>query len=84
MGVSYGEDLEKVKQVAIKAAKNISVLNNEEAPRLFYESFADSSINFILHIWINSTEQPVFLQARSEAIMLIKKAFDENNISLPK
>lgn len=83
VGVSYGEDLEKVKQVAIKAVKNISVLNNEEAPRLFYESFADSSINFILQIWINSTEQPVFLQARSEAIMLIKKAFDENNISLP-
>jgi small-conductance mechanosensitive channel len=83
VGVSYGDDLEKVKQVALKAVKNISALNAEEPPRLFYESFADSSINFTLQLWINSTEQPIFLQARSEAIMLIKKAFDENGITIP-
>ncbi len=83
VGVSYGDDLEKVKQVAMQAVKKISVLDPNEPPRLFYESFADSSINFILQIWINSTEQPVFLQARSETIMLIKKAFDENDISIP-
>lgn len=83
VGVSYGDDLEKVKEVAIEAAKKISVLDSEKPPVLFYESFADSSINFILQIWINSTEQPVFLQARSEAVMLIKKAFDENDISIP-
>jgi len=83
VGVSYGEELDKVKQVALEAVKKISVLDPDENPRFFYESFADSSVNFILQIWINSTEQPVFLQARSEAIMLIKKVFDENNISIP-
>ena len=83
VGVSYGDDLEKVKEVAIEAVKKISVLDPEKPPVLFYESFADSSINFILQIWINSTEQPIFLQARSEAVMLIKKAFDENNITIP-
>ena len=80
---SYGDDLEKVKEVAIEAVKKISVLDPDKPPVLFYESFADSSINFILQIWINSTEQPIFLQARSEAVMLIKKAFDENNIAIP-
>lgn len=83
VGVSYGDDLDKVKKVALEAVKKVSVLDPEEAPRFFYESFADSSINFIMQIWINSTEQPIFLQARSEAIMLIKKAFDENDISIP-
>lgn len=83
VGVSYGDDLEKVKQVAIQAVKKVSLLDPDEPPRFFYESFADSSINFVLQIWINSTEQPIFLQARSEAIMLVKKAFDENNISIP-
>jgi len=83
VGVSYGDDLDKVKQVAMQAVKKVSVLDPDEPPRLFYESFADSSINFIMQIWINSTEQPVFLQARSEAIMLIKKAFDESGITLP-
>ncbi len=45
--------------------------------------FADSSINFSLRIWLSSTEQPVFLEARSQAIMLLKKAFDENGITIP-
>lgn len=83
VGISYGEDLDKVKQVTLDAVKAISVLESGEGTRLFYESFADSSINLTLQIWINSPEQPVYLQARSEAIMLIKKAYDDNNISIP-
>jgi small conductance mechanosensitive channel len=83
VGVSYGEDLDKVRQVTLQAVKQVSVLDPDEPPRLFYESFADSSINYTLQIWINSTEQPIFWQGKSEAIMLIKKAYDENGITIP-
>ncbi|HEX8334379.1 MAG TPA: mechanosensitive ion channel [Segetibacter sp.] len=83
VGVSYGDDLEKVRRVALTAVKNMAMLIEDEPPRLFYEEFADSSINFTLQLWINATEQPGYLAARSEAIMLIKKAFDENNITIP-
>jgi small conductance mechanosensitive channel len=83
VGVSYGDDLEKVRQITLQAVKAVSVLDAIEPPKLFYEEFADSSINFTLQFWITSTEQPIYLQGRSEAIMLIKKAFDENNISIP-
>lgn len=83
VGVSYGDDLDKVKQVTLQAVKNVTVLDPEEPPRMFYQEFAESSINFTLQLWLNSTEQPIYLQAGSEAIMLIKKAYDENNISIP-
>jgi small-conductance mechanosensitive channel len=83
VGVSYGEDLERVRQVTLTAVKNVSGLIEDELPRFFYEEFADSSINFTLQLWISSTEQPNYLQARSEAIMLIKKAFDQNSITIP-
>lgn len=83
VGVSYGDDLDKVKQVTLQAVKAVTVLDKEEPPRMFFEEFADSSINFTLQLWINSTEQPIYLLARSEAIMLIKKAFEQNNISIP-
>ncbi len=83
VGVSYGEDLEKVKQVTLQAVKNITVIDPDTPPRLFYNEFADSSINFTLQMWINSTEQPVFWQGTSEAIMLIKKAYDQNGILIP-
>ncbi len=83
VGVSYGDDLDKVKQVTLEAAKHISVLDPNEPVRLFFTEFDDSSINFILQFWLNSTEQPIFWQAQSEAIMLIKKAYDNNNITIP-
>lgn len=83
VGVSYGDDLDKVKEVTLQAVKTVSVLDPEQLPRMFYDEFADSSINFTLQLWINSTEQPIFWQGQSEAIMLIKKAYDENGITIP-
>lgn len=83
VGVSYNDDLDKVKRVTLHAVKQVTLLDAGEPPRLFYQEFADSSINFTLQLWITSTDQPMFLQAKSEAIMLIKKAYHENNISIP-
>lgn len=82
VGVSYGDDLEKVKTIVLEAVQPISVRTDDEIT-FFYDEFSDSSINFEVRIWINSPEQPIWLQGRSEAIMYIKKAFDENNITIP-
>ena len=81
VGVSYGDDLEKVKSIVLEAVQPISVRTDDEIT-FFYDEFSDSSINFEVRIWINSPEQPIWLQGRSEAIMYIKKAFDENNITI--
>lgn len=83
VGISYGDDLARVREIVLQAVKEMTVLDKDRLPRLFYTEFADSSINFTLQIWINSTEQPIYWQGTSEAIMLIKKAFDANNISIP-
>ena len=34
-------------------------------------------------MWINSPEQPTYLGVGSQAIMRIKKAYDENDIMIP-
>ncbi len=82
VGVSYGDDLDKVKKIVLNALQEVSVRTDDEIT-FFYDEFGDSSINFEVRIWIKDAEQPVWLQGRSEAIMLIKKAFDENNITIP-
>ncbi|HEY9177420.1 MAG TPA: mechanosensitive ion channel family protein [Flavipsychrobacter sp.] len=82
VGISYGDDLEKVKNVVLEAVENVSVRTDDEIT-FFYDEFSDSSINFEVRIWINDPEQPVWLQGRSEAIMLIKKAFDLHGITIP-
>ena len=83
IGVSYGDDLEKVKQVTLEAVKGITNLSPEEEISLYFTEFAESSINYLLRLWINSPEQPIYLQVGSDAIMRIKKAYDQQNITLP-
>lgn len=82
VGVSYGEDLERVKQVTMEAVAQLK--NRTEDPiQLFYTKFDSSSINFVVFIWLEKPDWGVFLEARSEAVMRIKKAFDDHGITIP-
>lgn len=83
IGVSYGDDLEQVKTITINAVEALSFRDPSKKVNLVYDGFGDSSINFMIRIWLNSTEQSSYTEARSEAIMMIKKAYDKNNITIP-
>ena len=83
VGVSYGDDLEKVKRIVIETINNVPKVKLDDPIQLFYTEFGDSSINFEIRFWISYKNQPDFLQVRSDAIMAIKKAFDENDIMIP-
>jgi len=84
IGISYAEDLEKVKRVTEEAVLGIDYLTEDKSVNLVFEGFGDSSINYRIMFWINySPTQPQFLEARSQAIMAINKAYKENNITIP-
>lgn len=83
VGVSYGKDLQKVKNVTLKALEGIGGLTKDDEITFFYKEFGDSSINFDVRLWVHTPEQPEYLQVRSEAVMRIKQAYDENNITIP-
>jgi small-conductance mechanosensitive channel len=82
-GVSYGDDLEKAREVAIEAVKGLDNYNDDKGIDFYYEEFGGSSINFNIHFWVNFRRNPDYLSARSEAIIAITKAFDENDIMIP-
>ena len=83
IGVSYGEDLRRVKQITLEAVKNMPGLCKDSETTFFYKVFADSSINYLIRLWVSSPEQPAYLEAGSEAIMRIKNAYDQNGIMIP-
>lgn len=84
VGVSYGDDLNKVIEVVEKAVATNKYLVDGEPIKLVYEEFGSSSINFKIMFWIEyNPERPMYLEAKSDAIMAIKKAFDENDITIP-
>lgn len=83
VGVSYGEDLERVRQITLDAVKDIKELSKTEETTFFFEEFGDSSINFSIRMWINTPEQLTYKKVGSEAIIAIKKAYDANDIMIP-
>ncbi len=82
-GVAYGDDLEQAEQVALEAVRSIDYRDQDRDVDLYYEDFGDSSINFVVRFWIDFHKQTDFLRARSDAIKRIKRAFDENGITIP-
>lgn len=83
VGVSYGDDLEKVKKVTLDAIRSIDYILQDNDISLYFSEFGDSSINFTVRFWVNFRKQTDFLQGRSDAVMAIKKAYDENDIMIP-
>jgi small conductance mechanosensitive channel len=82
-GVSYGDDLEKVKRITIEAIESQVDYDRARQVELFFNEFGNSSINYTLRFWLNKTGQADYLAAQSQAIMAIKKAYDANDITIP-
>ena len=81
-GVSYGDDLEHVKIVAIDEVKKIEALLKKEVVDFYFTEIGDSTYNFEVRFWIRFTHQKDYLNAMSETIIRIKKRFEEENISI--
>ncbi len=83
VGISYGDDLEKVRAVTIGAVKDLDQRIKDQDIELFYSEFGNSSINFYIRFWVPFAKQTDFLKAQSDAIVGIKKAYDKNDITIP-
>jgi small-conductance mechanosensitive channel len=83
VGVSYGDDLDKVKELTIGAVQQLDSIDTRREVSLFYTEFGDSSINFSVRFWAKTAGQADYLQAQSDGIMAIKKVFDKNDITIP-
>lgn len=82
-GISYGDDLEKVKRVATDAVDVVESVLSDRGIEFYYDEFGNSSINFKIRFWVAFATNPDFWKVRSEAIIAISKAFDENDIMIP-
>lgn len=82
VGVSYGEDLPRVEQVVVEALRALP-MRLEKEPRVFFREFADSSINFFCFFWIAYDSELQHLEAKHAAVLAIKQAFNEHEITIP-
>ncbi|WP_346238319.1 mechanosensitive ion channel family protein [Niabella insulamsoli] len=81
-GVSYGDDLQLVRKVALDEVKNINNLSPDEQIDFYFTEIGNATYNFQLRFWIKFTSNDDFQHAMSEIIMNIKKRFEHENISI--
>lgn len=79
-GVSYSDDIDKVKSVVMDVVAKFDVIMDEPAPYVYLDNFGDSSINLAL---LYFTPTPDYWQTIIEVREGIKKAFDANGITIP-
>lgn len=82
-GVSYGDDLEKARSAAVDAVRGLDSRDPDREVEFYYKEFGGSSINFVIRFWVNFRANKDFWQAQSDAIMAIKKRFEEEGIDIP-
>src|SRR3954463_4750314 len=52
LGVSYGDDLEKVRRLTLKTLEQISVRKPDTEVEMYFEKFGDSTIDLVARFWI--------------------------------
>ncbi|MFH2102748.1 MAG: mechanosensitive ion channel [Chloroflexota bacterium] len=82
VGVGYDIDLELARRVALEATRAIPGFREEPAPMAIADAFGESVIKLVVYFWIDTT-QIGLLDAKGEAVRLIKAAFDRHGIVIP-
>jgi len=80
VGVSYSDDLAKVKSVLQDILAQESRMLREPEPQIAVAELADSSVNFVVRPWVNSAD---YWPVRFDLTETIKKRFDQEGISIP-
>ena len=84
VGVAYGTDTEKVRDVLLKVAEendDVAKTNYLPEPRVLFREFGDSSLNFELRVFLLNVDSR--LSVISDLNFAIDKAFREAGIEIP-
>jgi small-conductance mechanosensitive channel len=81
--ISYADDLEKAKQVAIKSIESLDNYKKNRPVQFIYVEFGNFSINFKIRFWVHFHQNMDYLAARSDAIVAITRNFEKEGLTIP-
>ncbi len=81
VGVSYGSDLKKVREILLSIASQHEKILSDPSPEVLAEEFSNSSINMALEMWTNDPKHR--FEIISEINYEIINRFRENGIVIP-
>ncbi len=79
-GIGYGDDIDKARKIIEGLIGNDNRILPEPAPFIAVSELADSSVKFAVRVWALSSD---YWDIHFDMIEKVKKAFDDNSISIP-
>ena len=80
VGVSYDDDLDKVRNVLEELVAAEERILDDPACTIAVSELADSSVNFVLRPWVQTAD---YWGVKFDMTEAIKKRFDKEGISFP-
>jgi MscS family membrane protein len=81
VGVAYGSDVERVKEVLVATALEVEGVLREPVPEALFISFGESALTMSLFFWVE--EYGTLLAATDRINTMIIRRFRENGIEIP-
>ncbi len=82
VGVAADSDLDKVTRITLASIAEITGLIEEPSPRVAYDNFGNSTIDFTLYYWVDTAVTDI-VDARDAGVKAIKRAFERESIVMP-
>jgi small conductance mechanosensitive channel len=79
-GISYDDDIDTAMQVLLDTISKDERVHSDPEPFVAVSELADSSVNFIIRVWVTNGDH---WQVKCDLIKAIKLALDENGITIP-
>ncbi len=81
VGVAYGSDTEKVRDILISVAKDNAFVLDQPSPTVNFADFGESSLDFTLHFWSRNF---MFIERiKSDLRFEVDRLFRENEVTIP-
>ncbi|MBN2135365.1 MAG: mechanosensitive ion channel [Acidobacteria bacterium] len=81
VGVAYGTDLKKAKEIMLECAQKHEKVINDPAPAVFVINFGDSSMDLRLNFWVQDLRDGFATQC--DLIEHVYEAFGKKGIDIP-
>ncbi|MFQ3222227.1 MAG: small-conductance mechanosensitive channel [Porticoccaceae bacterium] len=82
VGVAYGSDVDKVRNLLQKAVVAHELILTEPPPQIIFEDFGDSSLVFDAYFWVYSVGDKSAREIRSDIRFIINRSFADNGITI--
>ena len=82
VGIGYDDAINQAQEIAREVLVNHPAVLQDPEPAVLADSLGDSTVNLRVYFWINGREHS-WLKVRSSLIRLVKRAFQEQGISMP-